>query len=75
MIVLFCFKYICFLTDPDEEWTAHKVELALWTEVMAKKLNFDLSQECDSVDNGSGTRRSKRKASTSSPQLKKRMKK
>ena len=41
--ILLC-KCGCFylILDPEGEWTAHKVELALWTEVMARKYNFDI---------------------------------
>ena len=38
--------------DPEGEWTAHKVELALWTEVIARKYNFDLSPHVKSCENG-----------------------
>ncbi|CAB4000161.1 Hypothetical predicted protein [Paramuricea clavata] len=60
--------------DPEGDWTAHKVELALWTEVMARKYNFDLSQEphVNGCENGVGGE--KRKAEEA-PKAKKRAKK
>ena len=65
------FLQTCY-PDPEGEWTAHKVELALWTEVIARKYNFDLSPHVNSCENG--VHSAKRKAEEV-PKAKKRAKK
>ena len=66
------------IIDPEGEWTAHKVELALWTEVMAKKYNFDISAElhmngCENGVDGNMKRKAKEPPQAKKP--KKRAKK
>lgn len=38
--------------DPEGQWTAHKVELALWTEVMARKYNYSIVKDGQDKENG-----------------------
>ncbi|XP_028406694.1 uncharacterized protein LOC114529143 [Dendronephthya gigantea] len=60
--------------DPNGNWTAHKIELALWTEVMAKKYDFHLSQGAHTNGCNNGVDSRKRK-SAEAPKGKKRAKK
>jgi hypothetical protein len=53
---------LTFHLDPEGDWTAHKVELALWTEVIARKYDFDLSQKPHVNGCGNGVHSGKRKA-------------